>query len=251
MDEIFDYNYHQCRVQPHILLRMIRKYYPRTEGEKVAYPSPTSRDGGDFQYEFPSGNGIDNQEKPYAPGPPHWCTEEFKGTEHWDGVCPYVFEGPDAGKVSSKNSNEPSGRHFNVYIIVPTVHFLTIMCTLVVQYRHPHIAFAALEVYLAKKEMPNKCEETWLQNNPEFLDPDRPSTHTPFPTMTTDPSVTEQRYLAEMENDVDYRQTVEHWIGQPAIPWEYPPIFDLRTVEGEFAMSYYLGDASMGGPGRL
>merc|ERR1712106_301917 len=106
-----------CRVKPDVLLSMVRKYFPRVDGEKVAYPPPIVPAGGDFQYEFSSGSG------------------------HWDGVCPYVFEGPDAGK-----------------------------------YRRPHIAYAALEVYLANLAMPEKCHKTWLQNNPDFLNPDRVTT---------------------------------------------------------------------------
>lgn len=45
--------------------------------------------------------------------------------------CPYIFFGPNRGK-----------------------------------YRHPHIAYAAVEVWLANKSMPDKCGSTWLDNNP-------------------------------------------------------------------------------------
>ena len=90
--EMFDYGTSKCRVSPHVLLKMIREYYPRVDGEKVPYPPPIKPEGGDFQYEFPAGNGIDNQTRPYAPGPPHWCTEEMYASGHWDGVCPYVFK---------------------------------------------------------------------------------------------------------------------------------------------------------------
>ena len=146
MDEIFDYDSFDCRVIPDVLFKMIREYFPRMEGEKVDYPPPIVPEGGDYQYEFPSGRGIENQEPPYEGGPPHWCTEEMTASGHWDGVCPYIFEGPDAGK-----------------------------------YRHPHIAYAALEVYLANMAMPEKCATTWLENNPFFLDTDRVTTDTPFP----------------------------------------------------------------------
>ena len=97
--DIFDYDIHECRVVPDILFKMIREYYPRIDGEAVAYPPPITPEGGDYKYEFPSGNGVDNQGPPYAPGPPHWCTEEYKATGNWDTFCPYVFKGPDAGKV--------------------------------------------------------------------------------------------------------------------------------------------------------
>jgi len=175
---------------------MIRKYYPRVDGEKVPYPPPIIPEGGDFQYEFPAGNGIDNQNPPYAPGPPHWCTEEMYASGQWDGVCPYVFEGPDAGK-----------------------------------YRHPHVAYAALEVFLAHKAMPGKCGETWLENNPEFLDVDRVTTDTPFP---------------EMSNDYAPNTSVENWLGQPVLPWNYDagpekPVAGLVTTE------FYYGGTNVGG----
>lgn len=185
--DMFDYEFNGCRVKPDVLLSMIRKYFPRVDGEKVAYPPPIVPEGGDFQYEFPSGNGLDNQDPPYAPGPPHWCTPEMTASGHWDGVCPYVFEGPDAGK-----------------------------------YRHPHIAYAALEVYLAKRIMPDKCKTTWLENNPDFLNPDRVTTDTPFPVMSKD--------------DVD-ATTVENWLGQPVLPWNYDS-GDPKAAEGVYTTSY-------------
>jgi len=174
-NQMFDYDYYQCRVIPDVLLKMIREYYPRTDGEKVAYPPPITVEGGDFQYEFPAGaakaGNLEDQEPPYTPGPPHWCTKEMYDSGHWDGVCPYVYLGSNAGG-----------------------------------YRHPHIAFAALEVYLAHKAMPDKCHATWLENNPDFLDPTRVASDTPFPVMDAD----------DQPND-----TVAHWIGQPVLPWDY------------------------------
>ena len=127
--------------------------------------------GGDFKYEFPSGNGLEKQEPPYVPGPPHWCMEDFKATGYWDGVCPYVYKGPNAG-----------------------------------MYRHPHIAFASLEVYLTNRAMPHKCTKTWLENNPDFLDPDRVTTDTPFP---------------KMDADGEDRKNVANWLGQLVLPWNY------------------------------
>mmetsp|Transcript_19219 Transcript_19219/g.18460 ORF Transcript_19219/g.18460 Transcript_19219/m.18460 type:complete len:374 (-) Transcript_19219:223-1344(-) len=184
---IFDYDRYQCRVIPDVLLKMIRKEYPRVGMAAVDYPKPTTVEGGDFKYEFPSGNGLGNQTPPYADGPPHWCTAEMKATGHWDGVCPYVFEGPDAGK-----------------------------------YRHPHIAYAALEVYLANKVMPSMCKKTWLQNNPQFLDSVIRS-DTPFPTM---------------DGDANGMKTVANWIGQPALPWTYDS-GDPKTYPGPFSTETY------------
>jgi len=189
--DMFDYEKYNCRVIPDVLFDMIRSYFPRVDGEKVKYPPPITAEGGDFQYEFPAGNGIDNQEPPYKPGPPHWCEEDFGGSGHWDGVCPYIFKGPDAGK-----------------------------------YRHPHIAYAALEVYLANKLMPETCHTTWLENNPEFLDETRVTTDTPFP---------------EMDNDAADDTTIENWIGQPVIPWNYVS-GTSKAVPGLFATDFLFAD---------
>jgi len=90
---------------------------------------------------------------------------------HWDGVCPYIFEGENAGK-----------------------------------YRHPHIAFASLEVYLANMHMPEDCHPTWLENNPWFIEEGRVTTDTPFPVMS---------------NDDKDAKSVENWLGQPVLPWVY------------------------------
>jgi len=192
-EEMFDYGTSKCRVSPHVLLKMIREYYPRVDGEKVPYPPPIEPEGGDYQYEFPAGNGIDNQTRPYAPGPPHWCTEEMYASGQWDGVCPYVFEGPDAGK-----------------------------------YRHPHVAYAALEVFLAHKAMPEKCGETWLENNPEFLDVDRVTTDTAFP---------------EMSNDYASNTSVENWLGQPVLPWKYDSGPE-KAVAGLVTTEFYFDETS-------
>ena len=179
---------------------MIREYYPRIEGEKVSYPPPITPEGGDFQYEFPAGaatpdggGDLDNQMPPYSPGPPHWCTVDMYESGHWDGVCPYVFKGPDAGK-----------------------------------YRHPHVAFAALEVYLANQAMPNKCATTWLENNPDFLDADRVASDTPFP---------------EMDADDQGITTLAHWIGQPVLPWNY--VSDpVRAHPGPASTKIYFSEVS-------
>lgn len=89
VDQIFNFDFYGCRVVPDILLKMIRSYYPRVEGEKVDYPPPFTPEGGDFKYEFPSGNGIENQNPPYAPGPPHWCTKDYLDTGNWVCICVY------------------------------------------------------------------------------------------------------------------------------------------------------------------
>jgi len=172
VEQIFNYDFYGCRVVPDTLLKMIRSYYPRETGKIVDYPPPFTPEGGDFKYEFPSGNGIDDQNDPYTPGPPHWCTPEYLATGNWPDFCPYIFKGENAGK-----------------------------------YRHPHIAYAALEVFLAAERYPNKCADTWLENNPDFIDDDkRISTILHFPAMS---------------NEDAGKETVENWLAQPILPYDY------------------------------
>uniref|UniRef100_A0A7S4UGS6 Uncharacterized protein n=1 Tax=Ditylum brightwellii TaxID=49249 RepID=A0A7S4UGS6_9STRA len=191
--DLFNYERYGCRVIPDELLKLIRNYFPRTEGELVAYPPPFTPEGGDFQFEFSSGRGVDNQEPPYEPGPPHWCTQEYLDSGNWPDFCPYVFEGPDAG-----------------------------------QYRHPHIAYAALEVYLANQVMPELCGVTWLENNPDFLDPDRVTTNIAFPKMDAD--------------EGNNKRSVARWLGQPSLPYKYPRgndrDFMLKAASGEYVTEY-------------
>mmetsp|Transcript_36634 Transcript_36634/g.74734 ORF Transcript_36634/g.74734 Transcript_36634/m.74734 type:complete len:351 (-) Transcript_36634:84-1136(-) len=182
--KMFDYDLHGCRVVPDVLLHMIRHYFPRTVGEYVDYPPPITPEGGDYQYEFPSGRGVENQGPPYEPGPPHWCTADFLAAGQWPDFCPYVFEGPDAGK-----------------------------------YRHPHIAYAALEVYLANMEMPDKCATTWLENNPDFLEQTWVPTNIAFPDMDAD----------DFPDD-----SVEHWMGQPVLPYNYDGSTGKKAAAGAY-----------------
>ncbi len=71
--------------------------------------------------------------------------------------------------------------------------------------------------------MPDRCATTWLENNPDFLDPNRITTDTPFPAMS---------------NDGFPRDTVQNWLGQPVLPWDYTPD-DVKAVEGVFATELY------------
>ena len=63
-------------------------------------------------------------------GSPHYCTKEGIAADINPDYCPYIYFGPHRGK-----------------------------------YRHPHIAFSAVEVYLSNKVMPDKCGTTWDDSN--------------------------------------------------------------------------------------
>jgi len=135
---------------------------------------------------------------------------------------------------------------FRIYIILVSnnsCHFLfrvSLLLTLKIikqkrkhninkQYRHPHIAYAALEVHLANKVLPKTCATTWLENNPHFLEKSHVSTPTPFPVM---------------ENDDSADDTLENWLGQPKIPYEYK-IADARPAAGNYANVLVLGGTKL------
>ena len=71
--------------------------------------------------------------------------------------------------------------------------------------------------------MPGKCGETWLENNPEFLDVDCVTTDTQFP---------------EMSNDYAPNTSVQNWLGQPVLPWNYDS-GEPKAVAGLVTTEFY------------
>ena len=144
---------------------MIRNYFPRDADGNAKYPPPFTHEGGtgnEFgeptmpypleyvnlvgegctkeQEKFPSAQcyeehsgGTEDDYPAYLDpghGSPHYCTHEAMDAQINKDWCPYIFFGPNRGK-----------------------------------YRHPHIAFAAVETYLSNKVMPDKCGPTWDDND--------------------------------------------------------------------------------------
>jgi len=156
--DAFDYDQNACRILPNVLLSMIRESYPRDPDTGDAYyPPPFSVAGGAFPLEFVNlaGESCEKEKAKHADagaldcfeqhsgdvslypddlmvghGSPHYCTQEGKDADVNNDWCPYIFFGPNRGK-----------------------------------YRHPHIAFAAVETYLAHLVMPETCGTTWDDSN--------------------------------------------------------------------------------------
>jgi len=173
----FDYSQNGCRVLPNTLLPMIRKYFPRNEDGSNSYPGPFTVDGGpggpgSVSYPYPlefvnlvgdsctagaecyeqhSEGTADDFPDYLQPGhgSPHYCSKEAKGAGVNNDWCPYIFFGPNRG-----------------------------------QYRHPHIAFAAVETWLANKVMPDKCGPTWDDNDGKTY-PYTPDNSIAFPKMSS------------------------------------------------------------------
>uniref|UniRef100_A0A7S4EFS1 Uncharacterized protein n=1 Tax=Pseudo-nitzschia australis TaxID=44445 RepID=A0A7S4EFS1_9STRA len=137
---------------------MIREYYPRdpVTGEAY-YPPPFSEASTTYPLEFvnlagesckkeiekhPEAGKLECFEQhsgnitmypdylEVGHGSPHYCTKAGKKADVNNDWCPYIFFGPNRGK-----------------------------------YRHPHIAFAAFETYIANLVIPAKCGTTWDDSN--------------------------------------------------------------------------------------
>jgi hypothetical protein len=97
---------------------------------------------------------------------PHYCSEAFSQADHWGDFCPYVHTGENAG-----------------------------------MYRHPHLALAALELFIAHECNPDKCPATWLDSR----------NGKDYGGNMTSTSIT----WTEMDDNSDP-------IAQPAVPYEWP-----------------------------
>jgi len=209
--EWFDFASNACRILPHKLLSLIRIYYPRDDDGKAYYPPPFSDLGGAYPLEFVNlaGESCDKETAKHSTagnlicfedhsgpvslfpeylevghGSPHYCTKAGKAADINDDYCPYIFFGPSRGK-----------------------------------YRHPHIAFSAVEVYLSNMIMPDKCGTTWDDSNyPPPVD-----TTVAFP------------YMSDMDSDPQ-QPTIDDdgmWI------WPGPEGYKKKPVVGNFALNLY------------
>jgi len=214
----FDFNSNACRILPSKLLSLIRIYYPREEDGSVYYPPPFSPLGGGYPLEFvnlagescaketekhstagelecfETHSGSVDQYPDYLKvghGSPHYCSTEAKDADVNDDFCPYIFFGPNRGK-----------------------------------YRHPHIAFSAVEVYLSNLALPEQCGTTWDDSNyPAAVD-----TTIAFP------------YMTDMDDNQQPTITDGMWI------WPGPEGTKKKAVQGNFANHLYTisGDGDNG-----
>lgn len=98
---------------------------------------------------------------------PHYCSEAAAKEDIWGDFCPYIHTGENSGL-----------------------------------YRHPHIALAAFELWIANKCNPTQCPGTWL---------DSPNGQGYGTDKMTSTSIT----WAEMEDNDDP-------MAQPAVPYKWP-----------------------------
>lgn len=216
LSDWFDFDTNACHIQPHILLKLIRKYYPRdpSTGETY-YPPPHSEKGGAYPLEFRNmigdtcksdqpeldgellcfddhsgGAGLYPDYLAVGHDSPRYCTKEAIAADVPTDWCPYIFFGPNRGK-----------------------------------YRHPHIGFSSLETYLANMVMKEECGTTW--DDSAYPPPAEEGTHLHFPEMTTGGMGEPQPVVKD-----------DSWV------WPGPDGLPLRAVPGKFSVYNYGVDAS-------
>lgn len=160
--EWYDFETNGCNIKPSKLDELVYSYFGSDNKIQFGPPKLTS-DGqpSDFYYELEYLCGDGSNCRG-----PHYCSDEVATEDVWGDFCPYVHTGENAG-----------------------------------QYRHPHIALAALELWIANTCMPEKCPSEWL-NSPNGQEYGNGSTST---------SIT----WADMADNDDP-------ISQPKVPYKWP-----------------------------
>lgn len=162
--EWFDYDTNGCNIPKAALDKLV--YNSFGVNNTIAFQPPIIIDGlpSNTYYRLEYVN-QDNACGDNCRGP-HYCSGDVATEDIWGDFCPYVHTGEKAG-----------------------------------MYRHPHIALAAFELWIANKCMPEKCSSTWL---------DSPNGQN-YGVSKTSTSIT----WTEMKNNEDQ-------MSQPAVPYKWP-----------------------------
>mmetsp|Transcript_1031 Transcript_1031/g.1902 ORF Transcript_1031/g.1902 Transcript_1031/m.1902 type:complete len:414 (-) Transcript_1031:1720-2961(-) len=124
----FDFDTSGCNIPKSVLDGLIYKYFG--DGDKIEFQPPILVEEAPsntyYRLEYvKQGNACDAGN---CRGP-HYCSEEAAAADIWGDFCPYVHTGENAG-----------------------------------MYRHPHIALAALELWIANQCNNKKCPSKWLDS---------------------------------------------------------------------------------------
>jgi len=163
----FNFNTNGCNIKKSVLDDLV--YDQFGNGDEIRFPGPVIIDGEPSSTYFRLEYGG---ESPACDGGncrgPHYCTEDVADEGNiWGDFCPYVHTGPNSGK-----------------------------------YRHPHIALAALELWIANQCMPENCPAQWL---------DSPNGQGYATNGETATSIT----WSKMDDEEDQ-------MSQPAVPYMWP-----------------------------
>jgi len=234
----FDFPTTGCRITTSVLFDCLRTFYPRTTpGEVLKYPPPFTKEGGDYQLEFVnkvgescaseklkfpsticfeehSGGGPENYPDYIKQGGgPHYCSKIAVEADANDGWCPYLFFGPNRG-----------------------------------QYRHPHIAYAALETYIAHLVIPDKCGTAWDDSRfPAAVDT---TVAWPVETEVTEKTNNQADFQDNVLPSPNQPKTVRRRIGKSSksnkgkltFVWPNENGFQKKPVIGQFSNTAYVGE---------
>lgn len=164
----FDIETNGCNIKPSKLDELVKTYF--AVGNVIQFGPPKLDEvtglPSPFYYklEYPEqGNACDEGN---CRGP-HYCSKEVADADVWGDFCPYVHTGENAG-----------------------------------QYRHPHLALAAFELWIANSCFQTYCPSEWL-DSPNGVD---------YGTSTLkSTSIT----WAEMDDNTSH-------VAQPKVPYEFP-----------------------------
>ncbi|CAB9509537.1 expressed unknown protein [Seminavis robusta] len=163
----FHYETSGCNIKKSVLDELVYEYFG--QGEKIKYQPPILLDGQPSSTYFRLEYGGESPacDEGNCRGP-HYCSVDVADSGViWGDFCPYVHTGENSGK-----------------------------------YRHPHIALAALELWIANKCMPDKCPTAWLESpNGQGYG--------------TDSKLSTSITWSEMDDN-------KNPIAQPLVPYEWP-----------------------------
>lgn len=167
----FHYETNGCNILKSELDKLVYEYFG--SDDKILFAGPKDPSSPTYyRLEYLEKDDQCNEGNCFGP---HYCTKEVADDGNiWGDFCPYVHTGEDSG-----------------------------------QYRHPHLALAALELWIANQCMPDKCAAEWLD------------------------SPNGQGYAAEgaKATSITWAETDDNAfpMAQPAVPYAWP-----NSGEGDF-----------------
>jgi hypothetical protein len=157
-----------CSISKSVLDRLVRTYFGHNDNTEIKFTPPKLGEGlpavGDPKSTYYKLEYLDD---PVACADDNCRSKEAAEADIWGDFCPYIHTGENAGL-----------------------------------YRHPHIALAALELWLAHDCNPDACPSTWL---------DSPNGKGYGADKMTSTSIT----WTEMDDNNDT-------MAQPAVPYKWP-----------------------------
>lgn len=179
----FDFNTNGCNIKKSKLDELVYEYFG--ENDTIKYQGPVLIDGvpSNTYFKLEYGGESPACDNDNCRGP-HYCSKDVADAGNiWGDFCPYVHTGENSGL-----------------------------------YRHPHLALAALELWIANQCMPDTCSAQWL---------DSPNGQ----GYGTDNMKATSITWCEMDNNTDP-------ISQPVVPYVWPNSGSSNSIFPGHSMLY-------------